>query len=103
LSPRPRSCIATENPLLELSTGEFTVHGYAFTFEPAQSDAINSLVASLATSLPGQNVERVREARERLRHSLDFVRRMYRGAQPDDATPAGQESRLSTIVGRSIT
>jgi L-alanine-DL-glutamate epimerase-like enolase superfamily enzyme len=65
--------VTTENVLLELASHEFTGHGYAFAFDPAQADAIYALVAGLAASLLGHSVEQVRGVWERLRRDLGFV------------------------------
>jgi L-alanine-DL-glutamate epimerase-like enolase superfamily enzyme len=63
----------TENVLLEVSTGDFTGHGYAFAFHPAQADAIHRLVTAMADTLLGRSVDHVRGTMEELRHGLGFV------------------------------
>jgi L-alanine-DL-glutamate epimerase-like enolase superfamily enzyme len=65
--------VTTENVLLELSTGDFTGHGYAFTFTPAQADAVCTLVVSLANSLLGRGVDHLRATVGELRHGLGFI------------------------------
>lgn len=65
--------VTTENVLLELSTGDFTGRGYAFAFDPAQADAVCTLVVSLANSLLGHGVEHPRATMAQLRHGLGFV------------------------------